>query len=165
MTVSACMVPKISLKALFKMFLWDSTTFYRCLLPIHWHSWTNNIGGHLLEAIKRTKKLSDYYYYGRPKWRLSRCSSYFSWSFSKSARKVQVILNSKREMPIGRAYRAFNMVRATARRASGLIYHVWVQGRVFLVMIFAWALALDILAEKIWKVRIFWPWIKRDLDF
>ena len=46
-------------------------------------------------------------------------------------------LNSKREMPIGRAQWAFNVGRAAARRASGLISHVWVQGRVFLVMIFA----------------------------
>ena len=41
------------------------------------------------------------------------------------------------EMPIGRAQWAFNMTRAVARRTSGLIYHVWVKGRVFLVMIFA----------------------------
>ena len=42
------------------------------------------------------------------------------------------------------ANRAFNMVRAAARRASGLISHVRVKGRVFLAIIFARALALDI---------------------
>ena len=62
---------------------------------------------------------------------------FFLKFFAKSARKALVTLNSKREMPIGRAQWAFNMTRAVARRTSGLIYHFWVKDRVFLVMIFA----------------------------